>query len=138
MTTLQPTLQCAVLTPRLLPELMDEIVDALSDDVHSLTACALSSRQLVHRSRYHLFRTIHFDFIPHRSFNRCENFLEKCQYVAPLVRSLTLSENALRASEPQLPIIFAMMKNLTSLHLVKVDLVGINIILAPSSGGSTN
>ncbi|KAG7440133.1 uncharacterized protein BT62DRAFT_938329 [Guyanagaster necrorhizus] len=138
MTTLQPTLQYAVLRPGLPLELMDRIVDTLSNDVPSLTACALSSRQLVHRSRYHLFRAIHFDFIPHRSFNRCENFLEKCQNAAPLVRSLTLSENALQASEPQLPTIFAMMKNLTSLHLVKVDLVGINIILAPSSAGSTN
>ncbi|KAG7441548.1 uncharacterized protein BT62DRAFT_483893 [Guyanagaster necrorhizus] len=137
MTTSQSTLQPTVWTPRLPPELTDQIIDALSDDVSSLTACTLSSRQLRCRSRYHLFCAIRFDFILHRSFNRCENFSEKCQNVAPLVRSLTLSENAVWfvgpsrkwiTSEPQLPIAFRMMKNLTSLHLVKVELVGINII----------
>ncbi|KAG7453296.1 uncharacterized protein BT62DRAFT_999349 [Guyanagaster necrorhizus] len=137
MITLQPILQHAVSTPRLPPELMDLIVDILSDDVPSLTACALSSRQLLHRSRYHRFHTIHFDFLPNRLFNRCEIFSRKCQNVAPLVRTLTLSENldwsnppssTWVASEPQLPIVFAMMKNLTSLHLVRVKLVGINII----------
>ncbi|KAG7439922.1 uncharacterized protein BT62DRAFT_924370 [Guyanagaster necrorhizus] len=86
MITLQPILQHAVSTPRLPPELMDLIVDILSDDVPSLTACALSSRQLLCRSRYHQFHTIHFDFLPNRLFNRCEIFSRKCQNVAPLVK----------------------------------------------------
>ncbi|KAG7442173.1 uncharacterized protein BT62DRAFT_1041010 [Guyanagaster necrorhizus] len=137
MSTSQPTLQPAVSTPRLPPELMDQIVDALSDDVHSLRTCALSSRQLVHRSRYQLFRAIHFPFIIIWLFDRCKIFLEKCCNVAPLVRSLTLSGRPLRYIGPsctrippelQLPMAFRMMKNLTSLHLVMVELVGVNII----------
>ncbi|KAG7441520.1 uncharacterized protein BT62DRAFT_1080054 [Guyanagaster necrorhizus] len=138
MSTSQSTLQRAVWTPRLPLELTDQIIDALSDDVSSLRACALSSRQLLCHSHYHLFRAVCFDFIPHRSFNHYEKFSEKCQNVAPLVKSLTLrSENDPQdiipsrtwvTSELQLPIVFGMMKNLMSLHLVKMELVGINII----------
>ncbi|KAG7447797.1 uncharacterized protein BT62DRAFT_1061512, partial [Guyanagaster necrorhizus] len=137
MSTSQPTLQHAVSTARLPLQLMEQIVDALSDDVDALTACALSSRQLAYRSRYQLFRAVHFDFIPSLSFNHCVTFSEKCQNAAPLVRSLTLSEtpswsvgffSTWVTSEPQLPIVLGMMKNLMSLHLVDVELVGINII----------
>ncbi|KAK0199627.1 hypothetical protein DFS33DRAFT_1387942 [Desarmillaria ectypa] len=132
-----PTSQPTDSAPILPPELMDQIIDALSDDVYSLTACAIASRQLVYRSRYHLFHAIRFEFIPHRSFNRCENFSKKCHNAASFVKSLTLSEDNVWyvgpsatwvASETQLPIALDMMKNLTSLRLVKVKLVDVNII----------
>ncbi|KAK0186293.1 hypothetical protein F5146DRAFT_1160868 [Armillaria mellea] len=128
--------QSTASAPILPPELMDQIIDALSGDVDSLTLCAIASRQLVNRSRYHLFRAIHFKFIWHRSVNRCENFPKKCHSAAPLVKSLTLSENndwyvrpspTWVASEPQLPIALGLMENLTSLRLLNVKLVDIDI-----------
>ncbi|KAK0470874.1 hypothetical protein IW261DRAFT_1671946 [Armillaria novae-zelandiae] len=131
-----PKPQSTASAPILPPELMDQIIDALADDVESLTHCAISSRQLVNRSRYHLFHAIHFKFIWHRSVNRCENFPKKCYSAASLVKSLTLSEHTnwhvgpsptWVASEPQLPIALGLMENLTSLRLVKVKLVDIDI-----------
>ncbi|KAK0451305.1 uncharacterized protein EV420DRAFT_1560203 [Desarmillaria tabescens] len=119
--TAHPTPQSIDTAPIFPPELMDQIIDALSDDVYSLTACAIASRQLVYRSRYHLFHAIRFKFIPHRSFNRCENISEdNVWYVGPSPTWV--------ASEPQLPIALGMMKNLTTLRLVKVKLIDVDII----------
>ncbi len=133
----RPKPQSTASVPLLPPELMDQIIDALSDDVDSLSLCAIASRQLVNRSRYHLFHAVHFKFISHRSANRCENFPKRCHSAASLVKSLTLSEDNVWyagpsptwvASEPQLPIALGLMENLTSLRLVKVKLVDVDII----------
>ncbi|KAK0493550.1 hypothetical protein EDD18DRAFT_1107936 [Armillaria luteobubalina] len=134
-----PNSQSTQCVPILPPELTDQIIDALSDDVKSLTQCTIASRQLANRSRYHLFRAIRFRFFWHwyKSYNRCETFPKKCHGAAPLVKSLTLSEECLWysgpeptpwvASEPQLPIALGLMVNLTSLRLVKVKIVDIDI-----------
>ncbi|PBK64812.1 hypothetical protein ARMSODRAFT_1087696 [Armillaria solidipes] len=132
-----PKPQSTASAPILPPELMDQIIDALSDDVDSLSLCAIASRQLINRSRYHLFHAVHFKFISHRSVNRCENFPKKCHSAASLIKRLTLSEDNIWyagpsptwvASEPQLPTALGLMENLTSLRLVKVKLVDVDII----------
>ncbi len=74
-------------------ELAEYAIDALHDDVHALAACALSSRALLPRARFHIWReiTVPIEAGPtHVRMQALLGLLEANVDLAPLVQSLTL------------------------------------------------
>ncbi|KAM5544358.1 hypothetical protein V8D89_002018 [Ganoderma adspersum] len=83
-------------------ELVELAIDSLHDDVHALTACALASRVLLPRARFHIWREITVPVESDPPHVRIQGFLEILDTnsdIAPLVRSLTLQ--AILALQPQ-------------------------------------
>ncbi|KAI1785164.1 hypothetical protein LXA43DRAFT_1066157 [Ganoderma leucocontextum] len=74
-------------------ELAEYAIDSLHDDVHALAACALASRALRPRARFHIWREITVLVQTHPLHVRMQRLLEILDSnadIAPLVQSLTL------------------------------------------------
>ena len=78
---------------RLPIEVVEHTVDFLYDDIHTLTACAVTSRALLPAARFHIWREI---AVPvrahpiHTQMQRLVDILDANVDIAPLVVSLTL------------------------------------------------
>ena len=74
-------------------ELVEYAIDALQNDVHALAACALASRGLLPRARFHLWHQLTVPVEadpPHVRMQGLLRILDSNPHIAPLVQSLTL------------------------------------------------
>ena len=78
---------------RLPIEVVEHTVDFLYDDIHTLTACAVTSRALLPAARFHIWREITVSAEsdpPHVRIQALLEILDTNSDIAPLVQSLTL------------------------------------------------
>lgn len=73
-------------------DIVGAIVDILHDDKRTLTACTLVSRAWLHRSHFHLFRSLTYDVKSDGSgFSPLLDFLQSSPQLANFIRELTLN-----------------------------------------------
>ena len=86
-------------------ELVEYAIDTLQNDVHALAACALASRDLLPRARFHMWRQLTVPVEadpPHARMQGLLQILDSNPDIAPLVQSLTLK--GVLSSSPRNPI----------------------------------
>ncbi|PIL25441.1 hypothetical protein GSI_13331 [Ganoderma sinense ZZ0214-1] len=83
-------------------ELVEHAIDSLHNDVHALAACALASRALLPRARFHIWRkvTLLVDGDPlHARIQGLLKILDTSPDIAHIVQSLTLNGTGVASSE---------------------------------------